>query len=143
MLFRSLCLSLSLSLCLSLSVSLSLSLSLSLCLSLFLSLSLSQLADGDSEALSAFFSRNSYLSGRYDDGGCFSLLNAHLASLSGGPDAHRLFYLALPPSVYHHVSKNIQAHCMSHKSVPNTHTHRCSHITELHVQTLSVSRDSP
>ncbi|XP_067095675.1 glucose-6-phosphate 1-dehydrogenase-like isoform X2 [Osmerus mordax] len=74
-----------------------------------------KLADGESEALSAFFSRNSYLSGRYDDGGSFSRLDAHLASLSGGPDAHRLFYLALPPSVYHPVSKNIQAHCMSHK----------------------------
>ncbi|CAN9516148.1 unnamed protein product [Ophioblennius macclurei] len=69
----------------------------------------------DSESLSAFFGKNSYLSGRYDDDASFQRLSAHLASLPGGADAHRLFYLALPPSVYHHVSTNIRRHCMSSK----------------------------
>lgn len=74
-----------------------------------------QVTDEESESLSAFFSKNSYLSGRYDDGGSFERLNSHLSSLPGGAKAHRLFYLALPPSVYHHVSTNIRSHCMSHK----------------------------
>uniref|UniRef100_A0A3B4UBY6 Glucose-6-phosphate 1-dehydrogenase n=1 Tax=Seriola dumerili TaxID=41447 RepID=A0A3B4UBY6_SERDU len=74
-----------------------------------------KVTDEESECLSAFFSKNSYLSGRYDDGGSFDQLNTHLSSLPGGGDANRLFYLALPPTVYHHVSTNIRAHGMSHK----------------------------
>ncbi|KAJ3586625.1 hypothetical protein NHX12_013021 [Muraenolepis orangiensis] len=72
-----------------------------------------KVAEDEGECLSTFFSRNSYLSGRYDEGGSFSRLNAHLSSLPGGPTANRLFYLALPPTVYHHVSANIGTHCMS------------------------------
>lgn len=74
-----------------------------------------KVTDEETESLSAFFSKNSYLSGRYDDGSSFDRLNSHLSSLPGGAKAHRLFYLALPPSVYHHVSANIRNHCMSHK----------------------------
>ncbi|XP_034732917.1 glucose-6-phosphate 1-dehydrogenase-like [Etheostoma cragini] len=69
----------------------------------------------ESERLSAFFSKNSYLSGWYDDDGSFAQLAAHLLSLPGGADANRLFYLALPPTVYNFVSKNIRTHCMSRK----------------------------
>lgn len=76
-----------------------------------------QVTDEESECLSAFFSKNSYLRGRYDDDNSFAQLDAHLTSLPGGADANRLFYLALPPTVYHHVSTNIKAHCMSSKSV--------------------------
>ncbi|XP_022060897.2 glucose-6-phosphate 1-dehydrogenase-like [Acanthochromis polyacanthus] len=74
-----------------------------------------KVTDEDSKCLSAFFSKNSYLSGRYDDGSSFDQLNNLLSSLPGGADANRLFYLALPPSVYHHVSANIRHQCMSHK----------------------------
>ncbi|XP_076028018.1 glucose-6-phosphate 1-dehydrogenase-like [Genypterus blacodes] len=74
-----------------------------------------KVTEEESESLSAFFRRNSYVVGRYDDGSCFSQLNTHLSSLPGGADANRLFYLALPPTVYHDVSANIRAHCMSHK----------------------------
>ncbi|XP_029011617.1 glucose-6-phosphate 1-dehydrogenase-like isoform X2 [Betta splendens] len=74
-----------------------------------------KLQAGEAESLTAFFSRNSYLSGRYDDGSSFHQLSTHLSSLPGGADANRLFYLALPPTVYHHVSTNIRAHCMSSK----------------------------
>lgn len=74
-----------------------------------------KVTDEESESLSAFFSKNSYLSGRYDDSSSFSKLNAHLSSLPGGADANRLFYLALPPTVYNSVTTNIQAHCISHK----------------------------
>ncbi|XP_008316373.1 glucose-6-phosphate 1-dehydrogenase isoform X2 [Cynoglossus semilaevis] len=72
-----------------------------------------KVSDGDHECLSAFFSKNSYLRGRYDDGPSFDQLGTHMSSLPGGTDANRLFYLALPPTVYQHVSTNIRAHCMS------------------------------
>ncbi|XP_066527114.1 glucose-6-phosphate 1-dehydrogenase-like [Hoplias malabaricus] len=69
--------------------------------------------DGDSERLSAFFSRNSYLSGRYTEADSFIQLQSHLDSLAPGAAANHLFYLALPPSVYHEVTNNIRHHCMS------------------------------
>uniref|UniRef100_G3P1A0 Glucose-6-phosphate 1-dehydrogenase n=2 Tax=Gasterosteus aculeatus aculeatus TaxID=481459 RepID=G3P1A0_GASAC len=74
-----------------------------------------KVTDGDTECLSAFFSKNSYLSGKYDDDTSFTQLDCHLSSLPGGADAHRLFYLALPATVYLHVSTNIRAHCMSRR----------------------------
>uniref|UniRef100_A0A673JXL7 glucose-6-phosphate dehydrogenase (NADP(+)) n=1 Tax=Sinocyclocheilus rhinocerous TaxID=307959 RepID=A0A673JXL7_9TELE len=67
------------------------------------------------ERLAAFFSRNSYISGKYVDESSFANLNTHLLSLPGGAQANRLFYLALPPSVYHDVTKNIKHQCMSTK----------------------------
>ncbi|XP_069544964.1 glucose-6-phosphate 1-dehydrogenase-like isoform X1 [Brachyistius frenatus] len=74
-----------------------------------------KVTDEERDCLSVFFSRNSYLSGRYDDSSSFDQLDSHLSSLPGGADGNRLFYLALPPSVYHHVSTNIRNHCMSSK----------------------------
>lgn len=79
--------------------------------------SLAQVADTEVDRLSAFFGRNTYVSGKYVDGDSFSKLNTHIESLPGGPGANRLFYLALPPTVYHDVTKNIKHHCMSTKSV--------------------------
>ncbi|XP_068185396.1 glucose-6-phosphate 1-dehydrogenase-like isoform X2 [Antennarius striatus] len=69
----------------------------------------------EGEHLSAFFSKNSYIRGQYDDGSSFARLNSHLSSLPGGDGTNRLFYLALPPTVYHHVTTNVRAHCMSSK----------------------------
>lgn len=77
----------------------------------------SQVTDKDTERLSAFFSRNTYISGKYADEDSFSKLDTHIQSLPGGTEANRLFYLALPPTVYHDVSKNIRTCCMSTKSV--------------------------
>ncbi|XP_068609871.1 glucose-6-phosphate 1-dehydrogenase-like [Brachionichthys hirsutus] len=74
-----------------------------------------KVANEEGEHLSAFFSKNSYIRGKYDDGSSFARLNTHLSSLPGGGDANRLFYLALPPTVYHHVTTNVQARCMSSK----------------------------
>lgn len=74
-------------------------------------------ADTEAERLSTFFSRNTYISGKYADESSFSKLNTHILSLPGGPEANRLFYLALPPTVYHDVTKNIRHCCMSTKSV--------------------------
>ncbi|KAM9856372.1 glucose-6-phosphate 1-dehydrogenase-like [Aulostomus maculatus] len=74
-----------------------------------------KVTSAESACLSAFFQKNSYLRGNYDDGSSFNKLNAHLSSLPGGAEANRVFYMALPPSVYHSVSTNIGTHCMSCK----------------------------
>uniref|UniRef100_A0A8C4Z7F6 Glucose-6-phosphate 1-dehydrogenase n=1 Tax=Gadus morhua TaxID=8049 RepID=A0A8C4Z7F6_GADMO len=74
-----------------------------------------KVAEDEGESLSAFFRRNSYLSGRYDDAGSFSPAQRPSVLSAGGGDANRLFYLALPPTVYHHVSANISTLCMSPK----------------------------
>ncbi|KAF3860717.1 hypothetical protein F7725_000972 [Dissostichus mawsoni] len=58
---------------------------------------------------------NTYISGKYADEDSFSKLDTHIQSLPGGTEANRLFYLALPPTVYHDVSKNIRTCCMSKK----------------------------
>lgn len=80
-------------------------------------ISSTQVTDIESDRLSAFFSRNSYISGNYTSESAFSELNAHIMSLPGASDANRLFYLALPPTIYHNVTKNIKHCCMSAKSV--------------------------
>ncbi|KAK5863864.1 hypothetical protein PBY51_000859 [Eleginops maclovinus] len=74
-----------------------------------------KVTDKDAERLSTFFSRNTYISGKYTDEGSFSKLDTHIQSLPGGAEANRLFYLALPPTVYHDVTKNIRHCCMSKK----------------------------
>lgn len=78
---------------------------------------LNQVTDTETDRLSAFFSRNTYISGKYADETSFTKLNEHILSLPGGTEANRLFYLALPPTVYHDVTKNIKQCCMATKSV--------------------------
>uniref|UniRef100_A0A8C7ZEQ7 glucose-6-phosphate dehydrogenase (NADP(+)) n=1 Tax=Oryzias sinensis TaxID=183150 RepID=A0A8C7ZEQ7_9TELE len=75
-----------------------------------------KVTDTEADRLSVFFSRNSYISGKYADESSFSKLNSHILSLPGGNGANRLFYLALPPTVYHDVTKNLKLQCMSTKS---------------------------
>ncbi|MEE6505684.1 hypothetical protein FKM82_005621, partial [Ascaphus truei] len=67
----------------------------------------------DAGKLDSFFQRNSYVSGQYSDAASFKALNKHLESLPNGLKANRLFYLAVPPSVYHDVTRNIRETCMS------------------------------
>uniref|UniRef100_A0A8C0GAN5 glucose-6-phosphate dehydrogenase (NADP(+)) n=1 Tax=Chelonoidis abingdonii TaxID=106734 RepID=A0A8C0GAN5_CHEAB len=62
----------------------------------------------EQKKLEEFFARNSYVSGTYDHSTSFRQLNAHLDALHNGDKANRLFYLALPPSVYEHVTRNIK-----------------------------------
>ncbi|KAG8129945.1 putative Glucose-6-phosphate 1-dehydrogenase protein [Naja naja] len=67
----------------------------------------------EEKKLDDFFARNSYISGKYDDQASFEKLNAHLNALHNGEKANRLFYLALPPSVYKEVTTHIQKTCLS------------------------------
>ncbi|KAM6151650.1 glucose-6-phosphate 1-dehydrogenase [Rhynchocyon petersi] len=63
--------------------------------------------------LEEFFARNSYVAGQYDDRASYERLNSHISALHQGTQNNRLFYLALPPTVYEAVTKNISETCMS------------------------------
>lgn len=63
-----------------------------------------------------FWQRNIYVQGEYDKDEGFKKLEASIDDLRGSFGKgiiNRLFYLALPPSVYEVVTKQIHTHCMS------------------------------
>ena len=57
-----------------------------------------------------FIKINKYCAGNYDKCGDFAELDR---MISQNGDCNRLFYLALPPSVYEQVTLNLKATCMS------------------------------
>ncbi|KAJ8509323.1 hypothetical protein ONZ45_g8494 [Pleurotus djamor] len=66
------------------------------------------------EAVKEFKAISTYISGSYDDGSSFDILNKHLEDIEAKyqtKERNRLFYLALPPSVFIPVAKNIKEHC--------------------------------
>lgn len=66
------------------------------------------------QSLDKFKELLTYVSGSYDDGAAFDVLNKHLEEIESkyqSKECNRLFYLALPPSVFTPVSKNIKEHC--------------------------------
>ncbi|KAJ6801819.1 glucose-6-phosphate 1-dehydrogenase, cytoplasmic isoform [Iris pallida] len=71
-----------------------------------------------SDELSKFLQLIKYVSGSYDSGDGFTLLNKEiseheLSKNSQSGTSRRLFYLALPPSVYPSVCKMIRNYCMN------------------------------
>ncbi|XP_065178461.1 glucose-6-phosphate 1-dehydrogenase-like [Sycon ciliatum] len=73
--------------------------------------------DGQEARLEEFFSMCSYVSGPYDKVEGFQKLDQALIKIEDesapGKPANRVFYLALPPSVFMPVTENIKAACMS------------------------------
>ncbi|UJR13412.1 hypothetical protein I4U23_000427 [Adineta vaga] len=67
--------------------------------------------ENEREIYEKFIKLNSYVAGSYDKGEDFEHLTNEANQLSGQESAHRLFYLALPPSVYGSVSELISKHC--------------------------------
>ena len=63
----------------------------------------------------AFWAINSYVKGSYDKQEDFDNLNREIGKIENGLVARRLFYLALPPSVFAPVTSCIKAACMSPK----------------------------
>lgn len=57
-----------------------------------------------------FWSLNSYVAGPYDNDTGYHALNKHLNTIDQGKPVNRLFYLALPQSVFQCVTKNIRDH---------------------------------
>ncbi|CAM1332447.1 G6PD (predicted) [Pycnogonum litorale] len=75
-----------------------------------------KIKNGERDKLERFFSVNRYVAGSYDNPKDFVALNNEMEKLEKGTNSgHRLFYLALPPSVFQSVSQNIKGHCMSKK----------------------------
>ncbi|XP_046621762.1 glucose-6-phosphate 1-dehydrogenase isoform X1 [Neodiprion virginianus] len=62
-----------------------------------------------------FWSLNHYVSGKYDVRRDFELLNQELEKFEKPAAAHRLFYLALPPSVFEESTSHIRSTCMAGK----------------------------
>ena len=68
----------------------------------------------EEEALSQFKQFSSYLSGGYEDAESFQKLNAYLEEIEShyqSKERNRIFYLALPPSVFIAVARNIREQC--------------------------------
>ncbi|KAJ8321133.1 hypothetical protein KUTeg_001315 [Tegillarca granosa] len=66
--------------------------------------------EGDEQKVEAFFKANEYVAGSYDQTKDFSNLNKQIEQKG---DSNRLFYLALPPSVFETVTLNLKAVCMA------------------------------
>ena len=64
------------------------------------------------QQLNDFCSLCSYISGQYDQDESFVQLRHHLEKLeSGRKETNRVFYMALPPSVFTTVSQHIKKNC--------------------------------
>jgi len=69
--------------------------------------------EGEENKLEQFFAQNHYIAGSYDDADAFRNLDLELKKLETKAIADRIFYLALPPSVFTPVSQMIKDHCES------------------------------
>lgn len=69
----------------------------------------------EEEKYEEFWKLNYYIVGSYDQKKDFELLNRELKKFEQGNIAHRLFYLALPPSVFESVTVRIRLTCMGEK----------------------------
>jgi glucose-6-phosphate 1-dehydrogenase len=62
----------------------------------------------------------SYFAGSYDDASPFEDLDKHISEIEAAyqtKESNRIFYLALPPSVFIAVAKNLKEHCYSKSGV--------------------------
>ncbi|TFK55722.1 glucose-6-phosphate 1-dehydrogenase [Heliocybe sulcata] len=79
--------------------------------------------DEETKAKVEEFKKNStYVSGGYEDGPSFDNLNKHLEQIESkyqSKERNRVFYLALPPSVFIPVAKNLREHCYAGKGGAN------------------------
>ena len=69
--------------------------------------------DNEKDKLDDFFKVNHYVQGSYTEGSAYQNLDAELRKLENGLKANRIFYLALPPSVFMPVTENLKKFCMS------------------------------
>jgi glucose-6-phosphate 1-dehydrogenase len=84
-----------------------------------------KIPDNDEEAakkVDEFKSFCTYVAGSYDDGAAFDELNKHIEEIESkyqAKECNRLFYFALPPSVFIPVAKNLKEHCYVSKGGVN------------------------
>ncbi|KAF8790087.1 glucose-6-phosphate 1-dehydrogenase-like [Argiope bruennichi] len=74
-----------------------------------------QVKNEQEQKLDEFFKLNYYVSGTYENPDDFGKLNEQLDKLENSSLSNRLFYLALPPTVFSIVTKNLKLKCMAPK----------------------------
>ena len=75
----------------------------------------------DEERLAQFYAVLLYTAGGYDDAASLAALDARMTELEaqhGFSTTNRIFYLALPPSVFKPITALIRAHCWSKVGAP-------------------------
>ncbi|OXG83650.1 glucose-6-phosphate dehydrogenase [Cryptococcus neoformans D17-1] len=73
-----------------------------------------QYIKGDQEKIKQFQELSSYVSGPYDQDAGYKELLKHVEELEGGRETrNRIFYMALPPSVFTTVAKGLKKNCYS------------------------------
>jgi len=73
-------------------------------------------------AIESFKSILTYVDGDYQDGAAFDNLRKHLEDIEASyqsKETNRIFYLALPPTVFIPVAKNLREHCYNPKAGVN------------------------
>lgn len=74
-----------------------------------------QIKPQEKERYQKFWNIVNYVQGNYDSSKDFENLNLQLCKHEKGPHANRIFYLALPPSVFEQVTIHIKRECMGQK----------------------------
>ena len=69
--------------------------------------------DDEKEKYEQFWKINYYVAGSYTERRDFEMLNQEMSKHDNLSTANRLFYLALPPSVFESVTVNIRNTCMA------------------------------
>ena len=73
-------------------------------------------SEEDQELFEEFIKQNAYVQGSYDKAEDFIRLESSVRELEGTSEqTNRLYYLALPPTVFETVTKLIHDHCMTDK----------------------------
>jgi glucose-6-phosphate 1-dehydrogenase len=73
--------------------------------------------EDEKEKYEQFWKINTYVAGSYTERRDFEMLNQEMGKNDSQSNANRLFYLALPPSVFETVTVNIRNTCMALQSV--------------------------
>ena len=74
-----------------------------------------QVKDEHKKDVEQFFKQCFYVKGSYDKKKDFENLGKELDKLNKSETVNRIFYLALPPSVFKEATSNIKSCCMSKK----------------------------
>ncbi|EDQ89624.1 uncharacterized protein MONBRDRAFT_32291 [Monosiga brevicollis MX1] len=69
--------------------------------------------DDDEKKRDSFLESLDYIHGQYDEAKSFKKLNEHIESMSQAKTVNRMFYIALPPSVYKDVTEQLSNHCQA------------------------------
>lgn len=70
------------------------------------------------EQLEQFLSICTYIAGQYDQDEPFQALNKHILEIEDGrEEGNRVFYMALPPSVFITVSEHLKRNCYPKKGI--------------------------